>query len=277
MTKKQFYILLSILLVTILIISNPSEENHIDSVKSKVKMAFKKKMASEMIKDHSNSIESLGNGLGLLLGDAVIDKMIDGIISRDNYILFSITKADFKGENKIIGLGLLGNVFISNDISKIFNKNEGEKKEETKVSNELGKNNENVIISKQWKTFNHKYGFSIELPNDFKEGILANSGLQWYTLNGDMNNFYIYVETIGEGNIESLKNDYKLYSEIENVSYKVYKSTFFIVSGIDSDGKIYYFKAFIKNRQTHYLRITYPTSMKNQVEPLIPRISKSFK
>lgn len=286
MTKKQFYILLSILLVAILIFSNPSEENHIESVKNKVKMAFKKKMASEMIENESNSMQSLGKGLGLLFGDAVIDKMADGFISRDNYFLFSITKADYKGENKIIGLGLLGNVFISDEISKIFNKDEEEKKEEenvekikgeNKISNELEKNNENVIISKDWKTFNHKYGFSIDLPNNFEEGLLANSGLQWYTLNGDMNDFYICVETIGEGNSESLRNDYKLYSEEKNVSYKVYKSTSFVVSGIDDDEKIYYFKAFVKNNQTHYLRITYPNSMKNQIEPLIARISESFK
>ena len=90
MTKKQFYILLSGLLVVVLIFSNPSEENHIESVKSKLKIAFKKKMASEMIDDESNSIASLGKGLGLLLGDTFIDKMTDGFISRDNYLFLSI-------------------------------------------------------------------------------------------------------------------------------------------------------------------------------------------
>ena len=122
MTKKQFYILLSGLLVVVLIFSNPSEENHIESVKSKLKIAFKKKMASEMIDDESNSIASLGKGLGLLLGDTFIDKMTDGFISRDNYFLFSITKGEYKGENKVIGFGVLGNVFLSDKIEEVFNK-----------------------------------------------------------------------------------------------------------------------------------------------------------
>lgn len=129
MTKKQFYILLMFFTTVVLLITNPSEENHIQTVKTKLKVAFKRKMSSE-ISNQDNVIESLGNGIGLLFGDTIIDKLTDGIVSRENYFIFSLTNASYKGDNKIIGFGILGNVFISDKIENIFQSNN--KTEETK-------------------------------------------------------------------------------------------------------------------------------------------------
>ena len=145
MTKKQFLLLFSSLFVLTLIFTNPSELNHIETVKSKLKIAFKKKMASEMIDENSESMESIGNGLGLLLGDTFIDKMTDGFISRNNFFLFSTTIAEYKGEKKTIGFGILGNVFVTDEISNIFNKNE-----------ESNTNNDNKEDSKTFKTLKGK-------------------------------------------------------------------------------------------------------------------------
>ncbi len=141
MTKKQFYIILSILLVAILIFSNPSEEVHIQSVKSKLKIAFKKKMSSEIVKNQNDTFSSLGNGLGLLLGDSFIDKLTDGFVTRDNFFLFSLTKAEFKGQQKTIGFGILGNVFLSDKIENVFKENEDneikkDEKSESETNNE---------------------------------------------------------------------------------------------------------------------------------------------
>ena len=124
MKKKQFYILISILLVTILIFTNPSEENHIESVKLKLKMVFKKKMNSEISENQDESFKTVGNGLGLMLGNTFIDKLTDGIVSRENYLLFSLTNANYKGEQKTIGFGILGNVFLSDKIENVFQKEE---------------------------------------------------------------------------------------------------------------------------------------------------------
>lgn len=130
MEKKQFYSLISILLVAILIFTNPNEEDHIQNVKSKLKIAFKKKMSSEISENQDDAFEALGNGLGLFLGDTFIDKLTDGIVSRENYLLFSLTNASYKNEEKIIGFGILGNVFLSDKIENIFQENEEEEEEE---------------------------------------------------------------------------------------------------------------------------------------------------
>lgn len=129
MEKKQFYTLLSILLVAILIFTNPSEENHIESVKSKLKIAFKKKTSSDISENQDYAFKTLGNGLGLLLGDTFIDKLTDGIVSRKNYLLFSLTNVNYIGEQKTIGFGILGNVFLSDKIENIFQKEEQTEKQ----------------------------------------------------------------------------------------------------------------------------------------------------
>lgn len=129
MEKKQFYLLLSTLIIAILIFTNPTEQNHIESVKTKLKIAFKKKMSSEISEIQDDTFNTLGDGLGLLLGDTFIDKLTDGIVSRENYLLFSLTKADYKGVKKTIGFGILGNVFLSDKIESVFQNEEQNEKQ----------------------------------------------------------------------------------------------------------------------------------------------------
>lgn len=130
--------------------------------------------------------------------------------------------------------------------------------------------------NKGWITFNHRYGYTIELPNYFKEGALTASAIQYYVndLNDDI---IISVETTGEGSMSSLANDYQNSINSESgVDYKVLKNNWYVVSGQNEQG-IYYFRTFVKNGQTHYLRIEYPVSKKDIFDSLLPRISKSFK
>jgi hypothetical protein len=118
MSKKQFHILLSILFISILFFSNPSEEAHIQSVKSKLQIAFNKKMSTEKIKN--NPFYDFGK----LLGDSFIDKLTEGLIARENFFLFSLTNVEFNGRKKTIGIGILGYVYVSDKIVSVFKENE---------------------------------------------------------------------------------------------------------------------------------------------------------
>ncbi|ENA1765312.1 DUF4359 domain-containing protein, partial [Flavobacterium psychrophilum] len=121
MKKTKIYLIISAVAILLLIITNPDETTHIESVKTKLKSAFKKEMSKKLINDkNENSFSSLGNGLGLLLGDTFIDKMTDGFISRKNYYIFSLTNAEIDGNEKIIGFGVLGNVFLSEKMDNAF-------------------------------------------------------------------------------------------------------------------------------------------------------------
>jgi len=154
----------------------------------------------------------------------------------------------------------------------------GKNNQSDDINNESLNSNTNPTTStnNSWITFNHRYGFSIELPNYFKEGALTASAIQYYVndLNDDI---IISVETTGEGSMSSLANDYQNTINSESgVDYKVLKNNWYVVSGQNQQG-IYYFRTFVKNGQTHYLRIEYPLSKKDIFDSLLPRISKSFK
>jgi hypothetical protein len=120
--KKKNYILFSFLLIAVLIFTNPSEENHLQTVKLKLKMSMNKKMSSD-INSSNNSFNSIGKGLGMILGDALIDRLTENFVFRQNFVIFSLTKVNFKGEDKIIGFGILGNIFITDRIEEALKPN----------------------------------------------------------------------------------------------------------------------------------------------------------
>jgi hypothetical protein len=115
-----------------LMATNPSIEDHRESVKE----IYKKKL-SEMNKGEEGDLgRQIGTGLASLIGDG----LIDNIVSRENYLLFSVTMATFGSQSKKIGFGILGKVFVG-DYDKIessLSKNEGstEKKEEFPATRE---------------------------------------------------------------------------------------------------------------------------------------------
>ncbi|MFC6998028.1 DUF4359 domain-containing protein [Rufibacter roseus] len=96
--------------------TNPSIETH----KAEVKQMLTQKMNLEEIAtetaESEDTFEQVGNAIGTTLGLAFVDKMIDNAISTDSYVLFSLTKATWEGKEKVIGYGLLGNVFIFDEV-----------------------------------------------------------------------------------------------------------------------------------------------------------------
>lgn len=127
MNKTKIYLIISAVIMLLLVITNPDETTHIETVKTKLKSAFKKEMSKKVMNDkNEDAFASLGNGLGLLFGDTFIDKMTDGFVSRKNYYLFSLTNAEIDGKEKIIGFGVLGNVFLSEKMDNAFKDKLGE-------------------------------------------------------------------------------------------------------------------------------------------------------
>jgi hypothetical protein len=68
-----------------------------------------------------NEWEQAGQALGMMLGGALVDKIIDNLVSTENYILFSTTKISWEGETKIIGIGAFGNVFTTSKLDDTMN------------------------------------------------------------------------------------------------------------------------------------------------------------
>ncbi|WP_198175155.1 DUF4359 domain-containing protein [Spirosoma telluris] len=99
--------------ILVLVLTNPSLEDH----QAKVKALFMEKATSELVKesDKENGLAALGAMLGATFAESLINNMV----SRDNYLLFSITKVSFDNESKVIGFGILGNVFIMKKVEDL--------------------------------------------------------------------------------------------------------------------------------------------------------------
>ena len=111
MTKSQFSILLLVIMLFGLFFSNPKEDEHRAAVKDKLN-AF----MMQTLKDKAKTSNDVSTGLGFLLGGYVIDQLVNGAVTSSNYGLFSTTNFNNQGQNKMIGVGILGNVFITGKI-----------------------------------------------------------------------------------------------------------------------------------------------------------------
>jgi hypothetical protein len=107
-------IIISVVVLGILIASNPSLQDHRIAVKSKVNKIIDNELSSKGSNDVGNSL--LGK-FAFLVGNAAIAEFVDDIVrenvNRKNYLLFSLTSIEYKGDSKVVGVGVLGNVIIS--------------------------------------------------------------------------------------------------------------------------------------------------------------------
>lgn len=129
-----------------------------------------------------------------------------------------------------------------------------------------------------WTKYNVQLGAEIELPSDFKKGILvASETLQWFECL-KYPEIEITVETFGTGTETELnqtyENDLKSYN---GIIYKVKKNNWFVISGVNEDKDVFYNKSIIKNGVQFHLRINYPEKHKNYMNKILSKISNSFK
>lgn len=117
MKTKQIVLFTFVSILLIAIITNPSQDDHKEKVKDTFTKFYQKSLKENQL-DSENSFAALGS----LLGESFISKIVENSVGRDNYLLFSITKVNYKGEEKSIGYGIFGNVFLSEKVEETFNK-----------------------------------------------------------------------------------------------------------------------------------------------------------
>jgi hypothetical protein len=119
---KKNYLILAIIggFVFIAILTNPNQDRHKEVIKNKLNIHMQKKL-KESLNKSDNEWEQAGQALGLMIGGALVDRIIDNLVSTDNYVLFSTTKISWEGDTKIIGIGAFGNVLITNKFDETIN------------------------------------------------------------------------------------------------------------------------------------------------------------
>ena len=110
MNKSYIIVIITLVILFLLVLTNPDSVVH----KAKVKEHILKD--TELLSEHNN--QSGWDILGATIGLSLVDKLIDTAISVDNYVVFSLTRATWENEEKIIGIGVLGNVFFIKKISE---------------------------------------------------------------------------------------------------------------------------------------------------------------
>lgn len=116
--KKKFIVLFGIVLLILLaVITNPRQEEHKEAVKAKFNTYLQKSM-SKNLSEADDEWKNAGQALGMLIGGSLVDVLTSNIVTTDNYVLFSTTKMTWEGETKVVGVGILGNVFLSSKIDK---------------------------------------------------------------------------------------------------------------------------------------------------------------
>jgi hypothetical protein len=115
-TKKTALIIGSVI-VLVAILTNPNQTAHKEKVKSTITAFYQEQLKKDKTTSN-NSFEAFGS----LLGISFINSIVENAVSSDNYFLFSITKINYEGQEKSIGYGVLGNVFLSSKVEEAFNK-----------------------------------------------------------------------------------------------------------------------------------------------------------
>lgn len=116
--KKNLITLLIIgILLIVAALTNPNVNRHKEIMKIKLN-----KLTQQPLPKSDKKWKNTGSLLGMMLAEKFVNKMVDQIISVDNYILFSVTKATYRDNTKTIGFGAFGSVYITNEVDKILSK-----------------------------------------------------------------------------------------------------------------------------------------------------------
>lgn len=108
MNKNQIKPIIIGFILLALMATNPSIEDHRQAVMEEIK----KKISGDS--KPNDKWEQVGQAIGIAFGQGIIENSV----TRDNYIIFSITKINFADKVKNIGFGILGKVYL-NDYSSI--------------------------------------------------------------------------------------------------------------------------------------------------------------
>ncbi len=130
---------------------------------------------------------------------------------------------------------------------------------------------------------NHRFGYSISYPRSllYPQGESANGDGQKFTSRDASVSLTVY----GTNNINSDSIDEIFLDESRGaigdrpnrvVTYKTKKGNWFVVSGVES-GRIFYQKTIVYPEATKTMILEYPDAQKAKYDPIIKKITASFK
>jgi hypothetical protein len=121
MRKSHIALAIISLIVLVAVLTNPDQNRHKEVIKNKLITYLQKTINKDQAKPQ-DEMEQVAQVIGITLGGMIAEKILDNLMSTDNYIVFSTTKITWDGETRIIGIGAFGNVFITKELDESLNK-----------------------------------------------------------------------------------------------------------------------------------------------------------
>jgi hypothetical protein len=121
MRKSHIALAIISLIVLVAVLTNPDQNRHKEVMKNKLITYLQKSIKKDQAKSQ-DEMEQAAQAIGITLSCIIVEKVLDNLMSTDNYVVFSTTKITWDGEPRIIGIGAFGNVFITKELDESLNK-----------------------------------------------------------------------------------------------------------------------------------------------------------
>lgn len=115
--NKIVILIIALFILVLAALTNPDQNKHQAAVEDKVKVLLSNQMEIDQ-NANKDEWESAGDAIGMLFGGWMVEKLVDNMIVSKNYLFFSTTVARYRNEERTIGFGIFGNVFISNKLDQ---------------------------------------------------------------------------------------------------------------------------------------------------------------
>ena len=95
-------------------------EDHQNAVKEKISKIIKSQMPTD--EKTTSTLGEIGTAIGTLFGNSLLEGIAKEVVKKKDYFFFSLTSVEYNGNEKVIGIGILGNVHISEEVEKELKK-----------------------------------------------------------------------------------------------------------------------------------------------------------
>ena len=212
--------ILAIVVLAILYASNPNLDEHQRALKDKVSQLIRREVSSSG--KSVSSLGDIGTELGVMFGSSLADGIIKDVVRRKDYFFFSLTSIEFEGNNKIIGLGILGKVFITDQVDYELNK--GTQKVKSAWNDLIKPNNENSAS-------NNTIDTTFATDNSSHSASTATTTSEYYVNASESNQVHFY----NSPNYNSMRNSY--FNSREKVTALRIENGFAYIEFINTDNQ----------------------------------------
>lgn len=115
MIKKLVGLIVALVVLLVLTLTNPGLKSHKRVVREKASSLLDKRL---MYLTDSISSDRLKGEAGTALKKSMVDDLLKNGISRTDFVIFSTTNLNYKGQTGVTGYGILSNVFLNTKVDE---------------------------------------------------------------------------------------------------------------------------------------------------------------